>query len=398
MATGAGTGRTECARGRSTSSSHARAIRLARQQELTAAQERPRISAFGRVGYGQPGLNFISDEFGPYGLAGVQVQWKAGPGARRREREALRASAADRRGRARRRSPTASHVRSRDEPTTIDRLRTSARSRRPHRRPARNRWSARPSARFQEGVVTASEYLDRSTELLVPASRRRPPGGAGAGERATAHDARTGGAVMRAARAAMMRSSASLPGLAGCAPRAASRTPTATSKRPTSWSAPKRAASCHVRPVEEGQTLAAGAVGRHHRSDPARVSSATRLAAQRDGHRVAGATRSPRQLEVVEAQRDAATAQRDAARAQRSGARRAARDRPPGARADPAAVRTAGGHRAAARSGGARRPRARPSRSRRRTSRSRPRSQQIAAHTRPDRRRRARSSRRQRRR
>ena len=37
--------------------------RLARQQEVATAQDQPRISAFARVGYGRPGLNFISDQF-----------------------------------------------------------------------------------------------------------------------------------------------------------------------------------------------------------------------------------------------------------------------------------------------------------------------------------------------
>ena len=55
-----------------------------------AAQTQPRVSAFGRVGYGSPGLNFISDQFESYGLAGVQVQWKAWNwGTDGREREAL---------------------------------------------------------------------------------------------------------------------------------------------------------------------------------------------------------------------------------------------------------------------------------------------------------------------
>src|SRR4029077_16770465 len=51
--------------------------RVARQQDLVAAQDRPQLSAFGRVGYGKPGLNFISDEFEKYALGGVQLQWKA---------------------------------------------------------------------------------------------------------------------------------------------------------------------------------------------------------------------------------------------------------------------------------------------------------------------------------
>jgi outer membrane protein TolC len=46
-----------------------------KQQDLTAADERPRVSAYGRVGYGQPGLNFINEGFDSYALGGVQLQW-----------------------------------------------------------------------------------------------------------------------------------------------------------------------------------------------------------------------------------------------------------------------------------------------------------------------------------
>jgi outer membrane protein TolC len=71
-------------------SSRARGKRLVKQAELSSAQERPRISAFAKVGYGRPGLNFIGDGWDTYGLGGVRLQWNAwtwGSGAR--EREAL---------------------------------------------------------------------------------------------------------------------------------------------------------------------------------------------------------------------------------------------------------------------------------------------------------------------
>ena len=75
---------------RSTNSSRARASAWRGSRMSRAAQDQPRVSAFARVGYGQPGLNFISDQFESYGLAGVQVQWKAWTwGATDREREAL---------------------------------------------------------------------------------------------------------------------------------------------------------------------------------------------------------------------------------------------------------------------------------------------------------------------
>src|SRR5438105_1807580 len=48
--------------------------RVARQQDLAAASERPQLSAFGRAGYGRPGLNFISDQAETYALGGLQLQ------------------------------------------------------------------------------------------------------------------------------------------------------------------------------------------------------------------------------------------------------------------------------------------------------------------------------------
>ena len=64
--------------------------RLARQADVIAAREQPRVSAFARVGYGKPGLNALSNTFDAYWLAGVQVQWTPWTwGAVPREREAL---------------------------------------------------------------------------------------------------------------------------------------------------------------------------------------------------------------------------------------------------------------------------------------------------------------------
>src|SRR5207237_3795516 len=49
--------------------------RLAEQEAVESALEKPRVSAFGRLGYGRPGLNALSANFQSYWLAGVQVQW-----------------------------------------------------------------------------------------------------------------------------------------------------------------------------------------------------------------------------------------------------------------------------------------------------------------------------------
>jgi outer membrane protein TolC len=139
--------------------------RVARQQALVAAQERPRVSTFARLGYGRPGLNFINDEFDTYALGGVQLQWRAWTwGAATREREALALQqeiiAADQ-------AAFAKGLTESIEPdeATIDRLQNVVES---DRRIIDLRGQVERSAqiRLQEGALTASEYVDRRTELL----------------------------------------------------------------------------------------------------------------------------------------------------------------------------------------------------------------------------------------
>jgi outer membrane protein TolC len=139
--------------------------RLARQQDLNAAQERPRLSTYAKVGYGKPGLNFVSSDFETYGLAGVRLQWNAwtwGSGGREREALAIQQQvvAAD----------EAAFVRSlttsiEGDQTAIDRLQRSLVA---DERIVTLREQVERSMqlRLQEGVVTASDYLDRSAELL----------------------------------------------------------------------------------------------------------------------------------------------------------------------------------------------------------------------------------------
>jgi outer membrane protein TolC len=139
--------------------------RLARQQDVATAQDQPRISAFARVGYARPGLNFISDQFESYGLAGVQVQWKAWNwGTTNREREALALQqqivSADEAAFAK------GVVRATEtDLAAIDRL-TTALALDDRIVALREDIERSTQARFQERVLTAAEYLDRSTELL----------------------------------------------------------------------------------------------------------------------------------------------------------------------------------------------------------------------------------------
>jgi outer membrane protein TolC len=145
--------------------------RLARQQDLAAAQDRPRVSVFARLGIGRPGLDFISHEFEPYGLAGVQVQWRAvNWGTTDREREALALQqqivAADEA------AFTKDMGRSTEtDLAAIDRL-TTALSLDDRIVALREEIARSAQVRFGEQVLTAAEYLDRSTDLLQARSVR----------------------------------------------------------------------------------------------------------------------------------------------------------------------------------------------------------------------------------
>jgi outer membrane protein TolC len=139
--------------------------RAAREQDLALAQDRPQISAFGRVGYGKPGLNFVSSQFETYALGGVQLQWKAWSwGSAGRERDALALQQT---------IVTAEETAFTDglrraiqpDLETIDRLQTALAA--DDRIVALREGIQRVSElRLREGVVTAAEYLDRETERL----------------------------------------------------------------------------------------------------------------------------------------------------------------------------------------------------------------------------------------
>lgn len=138
---------------------------LVRQEQALAAHTKPRLSLFGRVGYGRPGLNMLSDEFDSYWLGGVQVQWSPfNWGTTRRGGEVLalqrrivnteeaaftsglrRMVANDLANIERLQSTLATDER------IIDLLETAAREAR---------------ARLREGVITAAEYVDRQTDVL----------------------------------------------------------------------------------------------------------------------------------------------------------------------------------------------------------------------------------------
>jgi outer membrane protein TolC len=138
--------------------------RLTSQEAVATAQERPRVSAYGRAGYGKPGLNFLNTSFDTYWIVGLRVQWTPWTwGAAEREREGLalerriveteEQAFADAIARATERDAAA-----------IDRLEAVL--------PMdaeiialRERIEREARARLREGVVTAAEYVDRRTDV-----------------------------------------------------------------------------------------------------------------------------------------------------------------------------------------------------------------------------------------
>ena len=138
---------------------------LAAQEEALSAQAKPRVSAFARLGYGRPGLNFLSNRFDSYWLAGVQLQWAPWSwGTTERDREALELQ------RQIVETEQSAFVRSLHRVTardlaTIDHLEATLAT--DERIIALRDTTAREARlRYDEGVITAAEYVDRQTDVL----------------------------------------------------------------------------------------------------------------------------------------------------------------------------------------------------------------------------------------
>jgi outer membrane protein TolC len=139
--------------------------RIAKQSDLTAAQSRPKLSAFGRAGYGRPGLDFIANEWQVYGVGGFRLQWNAwtwGSTGRERQASSLEQQITD--------ADEAAFTQNLSENTendvaTIDRL-MAALDLDDRIIALRTDVLRSVQVRLQEGVVTVSDYLARNAELL----------------------------------------------------------------------------------------------------------------------------------------------------------------------------------------------------------------------------------------
>ncbi|HEY7236074.1 MAG TPA: TolC family protein [Gemmatimonadaceae bacterium] len=139
---------------------------LAAQERIVTAQSRPRVSAYARVGYGKPGLNFLATDFNGYWLAGVQVQWAPWTwGKTDRDREVLEVQqqivASDEE------AFTAATQRAVERQLAdIDRVVASLRTD-DTIIALRERIERETQHRYSEAVVTAAEYVDRVNDALA---------------------------------------------------------------------------------------------------------------------------------------------------------------------------------------------------------------------------------------
>jgi outer membrane protein TolC len=144
----------------------ARTREVLRQNEnARAAQDLPRVVAFGRIGYGRPGLNPLSDKFDTYWLSGIQLQWTPwnwGTTSRDRQVAELQRQIVTTEEQA----FTAQLQRSVEtDLAAIDRLEASVKDD-DEIIALRESVLTETRARFRESVITSAEYVDRQTDVL----------------------------------------------------------------------------------------------------------------------------------------------------------------------------------------------------------------------------------------
>lgn len=139
---------------------------LDKQHAVVAAQEKPKFSAFGRVGYGKPGLDPLANTFQTYWLGGLQVHWTPWTwGNTDRDKEIAEVQQqivttneqAFRRGLDRGVQNAIATMSRLDSSLALDDRIVAL----------REKIDTETRAKLREGVVTASESVDKSTDLLT---------------------------------------------------------------------------------------------------------------------------------------------------------------------------------------------------------------------------------------
>ncbi|HUQ48804.1 MAG TPA: TolC family protein [Gemmatimonadaceae bacterium] len=134
--------------------------------DALSSQLKPRLSAFGRAGYGRPGLNSLSDKFDSYWLTGIQLQWSPwnwGLTSRDRQINSLQRDFVT----AEEKAFTAALKRSVEQDNaSIDRLDTAL-LQDDEIIALREKIFAETRKRYAEGVITSADYVDKQTDVLA---------------------------------------------------------------------------------------------------------------------------------------------------------------------------------------------------------------------------------------
>jgi len=140
--------------------------RLSAQSAVQAAQERPRLSMYGRVGYSLPGLDVLNTSAQSYWIAGAQLQWAPfNWGSVARERQALdvqrdiaaASEAAFTNSLSRASQPLIATMARLDTTIALDERIVAL----------REQIEREAAVRLREAAITASEFVDRSSDLTA---------------------------------------------------------------------------------------------------------------------------------------------------------------------------------------------------------------------------------------
>ena len=139
---------------------------IEKQRDVIAARDKPRISAFGRAGYGRPGLNPLANSWDSYYLAGIQLQWSPfnwGKSARERRALALSERMLE--------AQQLAFVMSVERQTAQDREQISrlarALSEDDEIIALREKIFAEAAAKYREAAVTSDIYVDKQTDVIA---------------------------------------------------------------------------------------------------------------------------------------------------------------------------------------------------------------------------------------
>lgn len=139
---------------------------LEQSANVRAAQDKPRVVAFGRAGYGRPGLNPLASKFDTYWLGGIQFQWTPwtwGTTSRERQLAELQRQIVSTEEEA----FTAQLRRGVEQDlAAIDRL-ESAIDDDDRIIALREDILAETRRRYRESVITSAEFVDRQTDVLA---------------------------------------------------------------------------------------------------------------------------------------------------------------------------------------------------------------------------------------